>query len=131
MEMRGRWIAIATGVGAAIALALAAFLSLRPQFVLDDAYRQQEEPAGLVAAFRRAVTDEPEPRSPVYYLSFQNLPGVEKDPSEELLSRLNGLEATWGPVKVLPASKADRKPSRSAKSWGPFCSVTILKWLSV
>ena len=142
VKVTGRWLATLVGFGAVPVLALAAFMIIKREFVLDDAYRQREEPRVLEAVFRRGVTDEPNPYSDVYYLSYKSNPGgIERDPSEELLSRLIGLEACykredseekWA-VNLLPAGKCPNKipdsPQRR-EEWGPYCRVTILKWIS-
>ena len=43
MRNKGRWIAIASGCGAAVVLGLTALAIYKREFVLDGAYRQREE----------------------------------------------------------------------------------------
>jgi len=134
MHATGRRIAISAGVAATIVTTLGVFFILKRELAPDEAYRQKEEPAVLEAAFRQAVTDHPNPISEVYYLSYQRHPDdIAREPSEELLARLEGLEAVWGDrkcsVKVTAAGKRDRASDTKAR-WGPYCTVTILKWIS-
>ena len=58
--------------------------------------RENEELEILVAAFRHALTDAPNPVSRVYFLLFRRGPDDEWiDPPDELFPRLTGLQLSW------------------------------------
>jgi hypothetical protein len=107
----------------------------------DGAYREREEPAVLEAAFRRALTDEPNPRSDLFTLSYRDGPDAKwKEPSEALIGRLGDLQDEHGRpictrvnarVEMLPTSSLEADLAREETHQDLVeCSVTIVKWIS-
>jgi len=102
----------------------------------DAAYREKEEPGVLEAAFRRALTDRPNPRSDIYALSYESEPGgARRAPSEDLLRRLDGIVSTDDRktvIRVVAWQKLGppRPGGPSAAQEGPpDCTVTIVEWI--
>ncbi len=106
---------------------------------VSPAYRAEQELGVLKAAFARALTDDPNPRSRIYYLSFRSDADEKapwKDPPAELFPQLARILAAGSgpgrPVTVLPESRRQPDPAAQTEDSrpDPECHVAIREWIS-